>query len=279
MPPSNARCPGRASRPALNYAIVKGSYDEFTVILNVTSLAAEVVRAANPVSKTVTKAVPQVTLFHLYEDPSPGDYYMASSRARTQRVWGKSDIAIRLHGRTFVYPTTSFSQVNPGIAEQLVTQAGQLLQLQPQQQLFDLYSGYGLFALCLAGRVEQVTGVEWSSDAVDAAIQNARRQRISNARFLTRNVDPESLQKVLRTARPQDAVLLDPPRSGTLPGVIETIAAARPARIVHIFCHIDILPDALATWRCSGYIPRRAIPFDMFPGTDALETMVLLEST
>ncbi|MHB2018464.1 MAG: class I SAM-dependent RNA methyltransferase, partial [Candidatus Xenobia bacterium] len=257
----------------------KGSYQEFTTILNVRSLSSDVVRAANPISKAVTKAVPKVTSVYLYEDKSPGDYYMGSPSARTHRVWGKSDISIEIHGRTFTYPPVAFSQVNPGIAEQLVIWAEDLLEPGLTLHFYDLYCGYGLFALCLADRFEQVIGVEGSDAAIDAAKRNARWQYATNARFLRCRIGGEEIQKILRPLRAQrDVVLLDPPRNGTDPGVLDIIAAARPARIVHVFCNLELIPTDLARWRRLGYVPRRAVPFDMFPGTDALECMVLMEN-
>jgi tRNA/tmRNA/rRNA uracil-C5-methylase (TrmA/RlmC/RlmD family) len=77
--------------------------------------------------------------------------------------------------------------------------------------------------------------------------------------------------------RTRDAILLDPPRGGTAPGVIECAAARRPGRVVHMFCNVDIMPAEIARWKAAGYMPVRGVPFDMFPGTDETEVMVLFE--
>jgi tRNA/tmRNA/rRNA uracil-C5-methylase (TrmA/RlmC/RlmD family) len=71
-------------------------------------------------------------------------------------------------------------------------------------------------------------------------------------------------------------MLLDPPRSGTAPGVLEVLAGRLPRRVVHVFCNMEILPEELQRWKKAGYRPERAIPLDMFPGTPELEMMVLL---
>jgi hypothetical protein len=44
-----------------------------------------------------------------------------------------------------------------------------------------------------------------------------------------------------------------------------------------MFCNIDIMPAEIARWRAAGYMPVRGVPFDMFPGTDETEVMVLFE--
>ncbi len=76
--------------------------------------------------------------------------------------------------------------------------------------------------------------------------------------------------------KPQDVALLDPPRAGTMAGVIEALAARRPAKVLHIFCNIDIMPAELKRWEKGGYATSRVVPFDMFPGTSSMEIMVLL---
>ncbi|MBP1679083.1 MAG: tRNA (uracil-5-)-methyltransferase family protein, partial [Bacteroidetes bacterium] len=63
---------------------------------------------------------------------------------------------------------------------------------------------------------------------------------------------------------------------GTAPGVIEGIAAKKPARVVHIFCNIDGIAGELQRWAARGYAAQRAIPYDLFPGTASVEIMILL---
>jgi tRNA/tmRNA/rRNA uracil-C5-methylase (TrmA/RlmC/RlmD family) len=71
-------------------------------------------------------------------------------------------------------------------------------------------------------------------------------------------------------------VILDPPRRGTSKGVIEAVAARTPSRVLHVFCNPDVLATELQRWFVCGYDILRVVPFDLFPGTDEIETMVLL---
>jgi len=79
----------------------------------------------------------------------------------------------------------------------------------------------------------------------------------------------------IRHESKQLKILLDPPRSGTAEGVIEYIASQNPEKVVHIFCNSEIIEKELGRWKKSGYIPDTTVPFDMFPGTNEIEIMVI----
>ena len=263
----------------LSYVIIKGSYTEFTLILNVRRISSTVVNATNTLSKSLTRRFKEIVAVFLYEDTSDRRYYLGSPDRRTsgfRRIFGNKEVYQRICGRSFLYSPLSFSQVNMSMADQFVVTAGELLELDKSMTVFDLYSGYGLFALCFSEKVSSVIGVEIASESVASAIANAKRQRVTNARFIRSNITVESVSRLVAPLQPQDVVLLDPPRSGTLEGVIESIAAHKPARVLHIFCNIDIMPAELKRWDKARYTASRVIPFDMFPGTSSMETMVLL---
>jgi tRNA/tmRNA/rRNA uracil-C5-methylase (TrmA/RlmC/RlmD family) len=264
---------------ALRYVVVKGDAKEFLVLLNIGGMRPEVVRSAGAFSKQLARRAPEVTSLLLYEDTTTGRYYLGSERGRTPRVrkiFGRDTLLVRAEGRPFLFGPLVFSQVNRRMIEPLVQGARSLLALRPDQSLFDLYCGYGLFALSLAGGVRAVTGVESGRDAVEAAQENAARQHVRTARFMQSDISGETIGRLMRDAAPGDAVILDPPRGGTAPGVIEGIAAKAPGRVVHIFCNIDGIAGELRRWAASGYAARQAVPYDLFPGTASVEVMVLL---
>lgn len=265
----------------LSYVVIKGNYNEQAIIFNVKRLSADVVRSTNTLSKSLTRTFSTITGLFLYEDVSSPQYYLGSrggtQRPAFRRLFGKAEVFHRVEGRSFLFSPLSFSQVNHSILEKMIQTARTLLTPSKEQKLFDLYCGYGLFALSLAGECKAVVGVEASPASISSAVANARRQKVTNTRFLLTDINEETIERIMRTAHPDDLVLLDPPRKGTADGVIERIAAIHPARVVHIFCEIDLMPQELKRWEKSGYKPTRAIPLDMFPGTSTLETIVLLE--
>ena len=269
----------------LRYVIIKGSTTQFTIIFHVREITHDIARSVNTLSKLLTRSCKGITALYLYEgDPTSGRtprYYLEPPHARTQstfrRVFGEKTIRVRICGREFSFSPLSFSQANQALFEQLIPRTAQLLDLHREGRLYDLYCGYGPFSLCLAGQTRQVIGVDASPEAIASAISNARSQCIPNARFTRSNISQDSLRTLLKGASQNDAALLDPPRNGTAPGVIEHIAAQALGKVVHIFCSIDLLPREIRRWRACGYVPLRAVPFDMFPGTSELEVAVFLE--
>ncbi len=108
------------------------------------------------------------------------------------------------------------------------------------------------------------------------AKKNAERTKCLNCRFIECDIDEENLERVFSFQNKVSKVILDPPRNGTKPGVIEIIAAKKVKRAVHIFCNIELMPVELERWKSGGYRIARAVPFDMFPGTNEVEVMVAL---
>jgi len=265
----------------LQYAIIKGNYHEQTILFNVRAITPALLRAVNRISRTLTAQFGKLVAgVFLFEGESDGRYYLTPREHRgvpvVRKVFGKSLLFLRIGNRPFLYPPLAFSQVNESLLEPFVAGARMLLAPAGRETLYDLYCGYGLFALSLAPLVRRVVGAEASHLAVAAATENARRQKVPHARFIRTLLNADSAGTVTARSTADALMLLDPPRSGTAPGVIETLAGRFPRRVVHVFCNMEILAGELERWKKAGYLPEQGIPFDMFPGTPALEMMVLL---
>jgi 23S rRNA (uracil1939-C5)-methyltransferase len=265
----------------LRYVVIRGNDTELTVILNVREISGKLLSAANTLSKSLTRRFPSVIGLFLYLDETGGKYYLGVRNPRVRptakKLFGKSAVFQKACGKSFLFSPFSFSQVNQSLVERLVGECERLLALTREHRLYDLYCGYGLFALCLAERAREVIGVEVSHDSVDSAIENAERQRAGRVRFVRSNITADVVATVMKQLQPHDRVILDPPRGGTAEGVIETIAAFGPEKVVHLFCNIDLMPAEIKRWLSSGYEIRKAVPLDMFPGTSSVETVVLFE--
>jgi tRNA/tmRNA/rRNA uracil-C5-methylase (TrmA/RlmC/RlmD family) len=274
------RQPGTADfGEQLRYVIVKEASARQIIILSITEFHPTVIHHANALSKSLTRAVGSVSGVFLLEDQSDGRYYLGSgvrdAPRKFRKLYGASDLSLTVAGRRFLFPALVFSQVNVAAAEHVINYAAAYLGPKRDDLLLDLYCGYGLFALALAGKVRRVIGIESSPLAVSAAATNARQQGVAGAQFIRGDVTPSLLRRV--AAREHPLVVLDPPRNGTAPGVIETVAALQPRRVVHCFCNIDLLPAEVQRWQQAGYTPREAVPVDMFPGTSAMEVVVAFE--
>ncbi len=264
---------------ALRYVVVRGNYEEYTVLFTVDRIDGPVSKTLNSISKGLTHTVPSVKGVLLFEDRSDGRYYLGTrnpaGRGGIRKVFGNADVYAKFGGKGFLYPGTAFSQVNASLVDQMVETALRLLQPAADSTLYDLYCGYGLFTLTVGTSAGACIGVERSPESVDAAIANGRRLHAENVRFIKSDITPETLGPLIAGARPGDAMLLDPPRGGAAAGVIECLAARRTGRILHLLCNIDLAEPEIQRWKKSGYRLADAVPFDMFPGTDDVEIMAL----
>ena len=265
----------------MNYVVVKGNYEEFTVIFNIASLTSNSRQFINHLSKHLTKTVKGVTGVFTYIDQKRSRYYLPqrqkNQKLQIQKIFGNEAIFHRMRSNKFLYSPLSFSQTNLSIIEKFVSTAEEMLELKKGDQVFDLYCGYGLFSLSMADKVKMVTGVELSGDSIRDAIKNAERMHIKNCKFVEADIDQDSLERIFSFHPKMAKVILDPPRNGTKPGVIEIVAAKNVQRVLHIFCNIELMPSELERWKNCGYTIVRAMPFDMFPGTGEVEILVLLE--
>ena len=194
-------------------------------------------------------------------------------------LWGKETIEDKLCGLTFTLSPLSFYQVNRTQAERLYGLAAEFAGLTGTETLLDLYCGTGTIGLSMAGRARKVVGVEIIPDAVENARQNAAANGIRNAEFLCGDAALAARQLADRGERP-DVVLLDPPRKGCAPELIETVARdLAPRRVVYVSCDPATLARDLKLFAQRGYRPMQAAPVDMFPATLHVETVVLMTRT
>jgi tRNA/tmRNA/rRNA uracil-C5-methylase (TrmA/RlmC/RlmD family) len=268
---------------AMNYVVVKGNYEEFTVIFNIASMDSNSRQFINHLSKHLTKTVNGVISVFTYIDEKRSRFYLPqrqkNQKLQFQKIFGKDAIFHRAGSKKFLYSPLSFSQTNLSVIEKFASTAEEILELNGSDQLFDLYCGYGLFSLSVADKIRNVTGIELSGDSIRDAKKNAERMHNANCRFIEGDIDEECLERIFSSHSKITKVILDPPRNGTKPGVIEIIAAKKIEKALHIFCNIELMPAELERWNSVGYKIARAIPFDMFPGTGEVEMMVLLEPT
>ena len=141
--------------------------------------------------------------------------------------------------------------------------------------VFDLYSGIGALSLAAARKCRQVTGVELSSHAVEDARKNAAINHISNVQFVQGPAE-HKLPLLVQAGQRPDAIILDPPRKGVHPKVLQAILQAEPRRIVYISCHPASQARDMASLIQGGYKAIEIQPFDMFCQTAQIECVALL---
>jgi 23S rRNA (uracil1939-C5)-methyltransferase len=170
---------------------------------------------------------------------------------------------------------TDFIQVNAAVNRELVTAAGQLLELKSDSSVLDLYCGLGNFSLALARRAHSVVGVEGDAGLVERARGNARRNGIGNADFFSADLTAD-VSAAPWLARRFSHVLLDPPRAGAL-ALLPHIARLAPERVLYVACDPDTLArDVGLLVQQHGFELLAAGVVDMFPHTAHVESLALL---
>jgi tRNA/tmRNA/rRNA uracil-C5-methylase (TrmA/RlmC/RlmD family) len=270
----------RGLATSLNFLIVRGDA-ELMVIFNVFRLGPEVVRKAKMLGEHLAKvAGAKVVAAHIFFDKTRSDYYLearvSEGAFRLKRLFGPEYLPINVEGRRFLLHPTGFFQVNTSILPRVIGEVGNALKPGPEDRLLDLYCGCGLFTLPVAAACAEAFGIEGSPVSIEAA-KKASTFETRNARFMASRIDSKTLQRLLPPpdGRPE-ILLLDPPRQGTAPGVIPLLAERKPRRVAYLFCDMNTLPDEVKKWRKQGYMIAKALPFDMFPGTNNLEMLVVL---
>jgi 23S rRNA (uracil1939-C5)-methyltransferase len=202
----------------------------------------------------------------------------STAGGETQLLSGTPQLQERLGDLDFLVSPEAFFQTNTEMAEVLYAAAAEMAQLRGHERVFDLYCGIGTISLTLAARAREVVGVEIVEPAVADAIENARVNEVTNARFFAGDIRLAMRELVERAGRP-DVAVIDPPRSGLSQKVVRRIVEAAPKRIVYVSCNPTTLAPNAAQLVEAGYELKRVRPVDLFPQTPHIECVALLEAT
>ena len=186
---------------------------------------------------------------------------------------GNAEIEETIGGLRLRVSPASFFQVNVEIVAEIFAFLDRSVTY--PAKVVDLYCGAGTFALHFAQRGSSVVGIEEDARAVAEAVANARLNGLEQAvRFQTGRVEEVAGTQALAEA---DAVFLDPPRKGCDEAVLAAIARVRVPQLWYLSCDAATLARDLKFLVANGYRFRTVQPFDMFPQTGHVETLVLLE--
>lgn len=169
----------------------------------------------------------------------------------------------------------SFYQVNRKMAERLYKKAAEYAEPQ-NKNILDLYCGAGTIGLSMAKYAKSIIGVEIIPEAVEDAKFNALENGIDNARFICADASAAAEQLAKEGTR-ADVVIVDPPRKGCTPQLIEIIANKFcPERVVYVSCDPATLARDIKIFAEQGYNLKEYTPADLFPRTAHVETVCLL---
>jgi tRNA/tmRNA/rRNA uracil-C5-methylase (TrmA/RlmC/RlmD family) len=188
-----------------------------------------------------------------------------------------TDSRVAVDGHYFSVSPRSFWQSHRDAPQTLLRCVLEFADVDVGDHVVDLYSGVGLFTVPLAkkvGPVGKVVAVEASPYAVRDARSNGDGLR--QLRVREWSVSPRAINDSVARG---DVVVMDPPRMGLAKGVVDALIRRSPKRLVYVSCDAATFSRDLATLALGGYQLRDLRVFDLFPMTEHVELVGVLDLT
>lgn len=180
------------------------------------------------------------------------------------------------HDVTIYFKPVDFTQINVEINKKMINLAIELLDVNKEDNILDLFCGVGNFTLPLARKAKKVTGVEGDSALVQRAKNNAVKNEIDNVEFFTADLaELDASNKFMQQTF--DKILLDPARTGAKE-IISALNTKNVKRIVYVSCNPATLArDAGILVNEKGFNLKQAGVMDMFPHTTHVESIAVFD--
>ncbi len=259
----------------VRHAVVRVGHKSGEVLVTVVTNGEEF-PASKAFCRELARRVPEVTTIVQNVNTRQTNVILGD---KERVLFGPGFILDTLCGLTFRISSQSFYQVNATQTEVLYDEAIRMANLTGVETVIDAYCGTGTIGLVAASRgAARVIGVDSVEAAIRDAANNARHNGVENAEFVAQDATAFMKELAASEERPQPLVLLmDPPRAGSTPEFLAGAAALAPERIVYISCNPATQARDVRQLVKSGYEVRAIRPVDMFPHTDHVESIVMLE--
>ena len=251
----------------LRYVLIRTSYHfkELMVVLVVSHLNFPGQR--NFIDE-LTKLHPEITTIVENENNRHTHVILGN---KEKVLYGTGHIKDSILGLTFEISASSFYQVNPIQVEILYKTALDLLDINKTQIVLDAYSGVGTIGLIASKNAKQVISVEINKFAHRNAIENAKRNNVSNIEFYC----DDAGEFIKNYDKQLDVVIMDPPRKGSDEKFLSTLINRKIEQIIYVSCDPETLARDLL-YLSDYYKVDYVQPVDMFPMTCHVETICAL---
>lgn len=258
-------------------------YDESDGSGDVREIAAREEGGATAVALVATRPLPLNGLLPRLNEILPrAELWLNVNSARNnvifgdewRRVGGDSG-KIEVDGFKLTLHPAGFFQVNDDVRKLLYDRAASLFR---GKCAIEAYSGAGLLAARLAREAKAAYGIEINREAHAAALALKADNGITNFHPIEGDAEkvlPELLNKLRGEYAPDEiGLILDPPRAGITEAVARTLNASGIKRVAYIGCNPATLARDAARLQEGGFVALEALPFDMFPMTANIETLL-----
>jgi 23S rRNA (uracil1939-C5)-methyltransferase len=189
---------------------------------------------------------------------------------------GNDCIWEEMEGLRFKIGPKSFFQTNTGQAYQLYKIARDFARLTGNEIVYDLYTGTGTIANFVARQSKKVVGIEYVPEAIEDAKFNSGINNIGNTSFFAGDMKDLLTDSFFEIHGKPDVVITDPPRAGMHNNVVSALLKVQPERIVYVSCNPATQARDISVLK-EKYRVAKIQPVDMFPHTQHVENIVLLE--
>jgi len=258
----------------LRHLVLRRAHASGEILVNVVTAREERARVDGWAAAMLARHPEISTLVQTIQDRPAA----TSAGGRALVLHGSGAIRERLGGLEFRVSAASFFQVNTPQAERLVECVREAARLGGSERVFDLCCGAGVLGLALAKHARELIGFELVPEAIEDARRNAAANGIAHARFVCGDL-LELLGDAQRAAQEYgvpDVCIVDPPRAGLHPRVLERLIALAAERVVYVSCNAQAAVRELAALLGAGYAIERARPIDLFPHTPHVECVYTL---
>ncbi len=251
-----------------NLVIRNTNNGEIMVILIATKKTEELMLLLESISNNF----PQITSLNYIINTKINDSY-TDQNVITHK--GKDHLMEQMGELKFKVSPKSFYQTNSNQAHNLYKIAMDYANIQPDEIIYDLYTGTGTIANFIAKKAKKVIGIEYVKDAIKDAKTNSELNNITNTHFFAGDMKDILNDNFIKENGAPNTIIIDPPRAGMHPDVINTILKASPQKIVYVSCNPATQARDISLMK-EIYKTVKIQPVDMFPQTHHVENVALL---
>lgn len=232
----------------------------------------EIKKDINALLDYICKEFPQITSLMYVINPKGND---TLNDLDIQLYKGRDYIVEEFENLTFKIGQKSFFQTNSLQAIKLYKIARNFAALTGNETVYDLYSGTGTIALFMARQCKKVIGIEYVPEAIEDAKINARENAVDNALFFAGDIKEVLNEAFVKEHGKPEVMIIDPPRAGMHPKVVQQVITILPDRIVYVSCNPATQARDIQLMS-EKYELTKVQPIDMFPHTHHVENVVLM---
>ena len=189
---------------------------------------------------------------------------------------GSSYLYEEMEDLKFKVGPISFYQTNSEQAYELYKVTRDFAKLKGDELVYDLYTGTGTIANFIARTAKNIVGIEYIPEAIEDAKENSAINNIKNTKFFAGDMkDILTPNFIIEHGQP-DVIITDPPRAGMHKDVVDVILQTAPQRIVYVSCNPTTQARDVELLNVK-YQVVAVQPVDMFPHTQHVENVILLE--